>query len=471
MTARCSIYRRFLCLVGTFLCFSGLSYGVDLSSWDRPNGCNVDEGNKTISFNAGNYTFTDAVKISDDNWKLLGVPSNNGEILSILDGGSTWSFFKFHKTDGNAIFAGAEWLSFKNGVVDKYSDGGAIYANNINGNIANSEFISNTAGCGGAVKVSNAFIGDIFNSAFRWNTATWGGAIDVAGYFEGNFEGNILSSIFGNNEADYDGGALCISAFTGNIANTKFISNTARQSGGAVYVLYNWLCAADNLHKSAANLSSKGDALFLGNKAGQFGGAVYVDESANVYAAFGDMIFQGNMDNVDFDKNSGQSNAMCFGNDDNNDTVTLSAFDVHFMRFYDPISSNVDNPNLIIRINGALAEKTAEDGDPEINGLGTWAARQTGTVLFDWFQSNVYFGNTTVSNGTMALHNGAIFGASDNVYENEDSTFTLEPGAVLRIAYEQERREYILEDGAFDRNNPNINVTFSAYEQARISAI
>ncbi|MDR2576662.1 MAG: hypothetical protein LBC42_01265, partial [Puniceicoccales bacterium] len=436
-------YRRFLCLVGAFLCFSGLSYGIPLNEWAHPDGCNVDKDLKIISFSVGNYTFDDCVQVNESGWKLLGTPSDNGEILSILDGDSVVSFFKFHINLFKATFTDTEWLSFKNGFASAY--GGAIYANSIKGNIANSEFISNTAGtCGGAVYASIAF------------------------------NGSIRSAVFKNNRATTCGGAMNVGLFISDIANSKFMSNTAKESGGAIYIAQSWLCTASNLNQSAARHNSKGSTLFIGNKAGMFGGAAYVNYSANIYAIFGDMIFQGNMDSLAFNDDfestkNGANNAVYFKNSDNNKTVTLSAFDGHCMRFYDPISSNVDNPNLTIRINGALAAETAKiQYDPEINGLGTWAARQTGTVLFDSLHSKVYFSNTTVSNGTMALHNGATFGATNNFSINENSTFTLEAGATLRVAYEQERRKYKLEnDGSFIEGDiSKIEIDYPPYKYA-----
>ncbi|MDR2576868.1 MAG: hypothetical protein LBC42_02345 [Puniceicoccales bacterium] len=402
MTARQSIYRRFLCLVGAFLCSINTGFADEINGASALTGLIND---KIIQFEEERYSFIGTARFGDGGWKLLGTHSDNGEILSILDGNSKVQLFGFYDSTNSIVFAGTAWLSFRNGKALFY--GGAMHTNVLTGNIANSEFISNRAGVNGG-------------AMFAINSCS-----------------AILKSVFQNNEASCHGGAL--------------------------YVTSNWLCLVDNIEESDASFSDNGDTLFLSNKAGIFGGAVYVGGSANVYAAFGDMIFQGNQDNVTTD---GKSNAMHFRNLNNNDTVTLSAFDKHTMRFYDPISSNVDNPNLTIRINGALAETT---GSPEINGLGTWAARQTGTVLFDWFQSNVYFGNTTVSNGTMALHNGAIFGAS----ENEDSTFTLELGAALRVAYEQEKRTYKLEpNGSFKRNDRSkIELVLPSYENCNICAI
>jgi predicted outer membrane repeat protein len=183
------------------------------------------------------------------------------------------------------------------------------------------------------------------------------------------------------------------------------------------------------LDRLNADINNRGDTLFLYNAA-KNGGAVHITTSANVYAAFGDIVFQGNIG----DK-SGMDikvpNAMRFENLFGNNVVTLSAFDNYMMRFYDPMDIDTWQRALAIRINGALAEATG--GSPEIDDLGHWAARQTGTVLLDTYRSDVYFESAygaQVCNGTMALHNGASFGTVDNT-----GRFTLHEDATLRIAY------------------------------------
>jgi predicted outer membrane repeat protein len=199
-------------------------------------------------------------------------------------------------------------------------------------------------------------------------------------------------------------------------------------------------------------LDRVGDTLFLCNKAEELGGAIYVDESANIYAAFGDMVFQGNVHGE-----NGTENAIYFSNY-GGATVTLSAFDNHTMRFYDPISSDVNHQGLNIRINGALARRIKDE--LQIDNLGAWAARQTGTVLFDTFPSDVYFATADVCNGTMVLQNAAQFGASDE----KDSLpingiFTLHPTATLCVAYEQEIPTYEL-------SQDESKIDFSAMEKA-----
>ncbi|MDR2576712.1 MAG: hypothetical protein LBC42_01530 [Puniceicoccales bacterium] len=378
---------------------------------------------------------------------------------------------------GGAIYASGEFSGTMNDVTFTWNiaggRGGAIYANNMfNANMNKSEFSYNDAGGdGGAIYASGGFSGTMDDVTFILNDAITGsgGAI----YASNTFNANMNKSKFSCNDAGGDGGAIYASGgFSGTMNDVTFTWNIAGGSGGAVAVSGSWECQRDALDAYATSQgSNNGDTLFLRNGATD-GGAIYIGKSANIYAAFGDTIFQGNLCSYDADSESGISNAIYFGNVDDGATVTLSAFDNYVMRFYDPISSNVAYPNLAIRINGAT--ESPSGGDPEIDNLGQWAARQTGTILFDKHQSEMNFADATVSNGTIALHNGAIFGADSNMNTGRNSTFTLNHEATLRIAYAQEQRTYKLEeeDGTFNKNNPSrVIAGFLAYGDTSISAI
>ncbi|MDR3259362.1 MAG: autotransporter-associated beta strand repeat-containing protein, partial [Fusobacteriaceae bacterium] len=99
--------------------------------------------------------------------------------------------------------------------------------------------------------------------------------------------------------------------------------------------------------------------------------------------------------------------------------------------FYDPIASNPATVNRRLKI--------------EINDDPS----QTGVILFDTYQSNVYFESpgigAKISYGTILLQNGAIFGANDNIGD-----FTVGENATLAIAGDGEIKggSAIFSDGA-----------------------
>ncbi|MDR2576955.1 MAG: hypothetical protein LBC42_02815 [Puniceicoccales bacterium] len=482
----------------------------------------VDSNAGIIRFMDERYCFNAKITLTDNAWKLLGAPLCNGEITTRLAAKQQTPFFTFNLSDNKISLETIERISFYNGknssavnnavcggAVSSYgisgcirdvvfknnlasasaqhnAYGGAIYAKSITGRIINATFDGNTAtsasakkGYGGAI-FTNEFNGDIICSKFINNTAYDGGAICVQGAVTNNnvfncdicsslfrenrancggaiyantasLIGNIIDTMFiGNMSSEMNGGAIRVDkSFISNICSSMFISNfTAKNNGGALFIEDNWLCTVRDLDRCAANPRSYGDTLFFGNKANKEGGAIYVGNSANIYAAFGDMIFQGNLCGVTFNSSvpnpdTGSRNAIYFAGDIGYEVIALGAFDEHVIRLYDPISS-VGGKHLKILLNDTTV-------CPE---------RNMGTVLFDTFQSAMFFDNAIVHGGTMALHNGAKFGGTNN-----DGVFALLPDATLRVAYEQERRTYTL---AHNRDNkddrlPKMRVDFPQY--------
>jgi predicted outer membrane repeat protein len=248
------------------------------------------------------------------------------------------------------------------------------------------------------------------------------------------------------------------------MVNSTFAANSARTDGGAIFFPENMLCTARQFNALEESSNSYGDVLFLHNIAGGSGGAICIGRGASIYAAFGDMIFQGNKEHVKFNSDTtfdgGDANAILFW--ENDKTIVISAFDNYAIRFYDPIRSSEACRVLRIHINGASSGTNNEAMTDD--RLGDWATRQTGTVLFDTYISNIFFKSeygAQVCGGTMALHNGAVFGAPENT-----GVFALNANAVLKIAYEQERREYVLnDDSTFSRIDPSkIIKTYPQYK-------
>jgi hypothetical protein len=492
--------RLFTCLILIFfncICSITLAANYTISCWEDlniNNGITVIEND--IRFSAGTYTFLNEIVLrhtEDVYWNFLGADLDSDGNPTTLFNANNLCWF-FYAACGN--IERIAWIN-GNGLY-----GGAIYVESaFTGDIVNSTFASNASErVGGAICVCGAFTGDIINSTFTGNSAAGhGGAIlFLDGGFNGNivnstftsntaeyyggaificngFNGNIIDSTFAGNSSGYDGGAMLAEEwFDGIVVNSTFAGNISRQDGGAICAYADMWRTAGQFTFLATNNSSYGDVLFLHNIAGRSGAAIFIEMSANIYAAFGDMIFQGNRDRVDFDDETtavaGNANAIYFDNYYNESTIAISAFDNYMVRFYDPIRSSEERTELAVRINDALGETTDEE-ESDIS-LGELAVRQTGTVLFDTHRSDAYFASeygAQVCRGTMALHNGASFGALGN-----DGKFTLNAGATLRIAYEQEKREYVLnEDKTFTRDDPSkIIKTFPKYkDECDISSI
>nr|WP_303209682.1 Ig-like domain repeat protein [Methanobrevibacter smithii] len=126
--------------------------------------------------------------------------------------------------------------------------GAGIFIQGSKFSIASCVFDSNTAfgkgnmtpnnNNGAAIEVTDtnkAIAGTITGSKFTNNKAQYGGAIDIC---EGNIK--ITDSIFVNNSADVEGGAIDINTVNGNpevsISGSKFINNSASYGGAIVNV-------------------------------------------------------------------------------------------------------------------------------------------------------------------------------------------------------------------------------------------
>jgi len=180
--------------------------------------------------------------------------------------------------DIDGLLGGVHNSTFSGNVVTGLnSRGGALYVNGtLLGGINYSVFTDNHAGGdGGAIRVRN-FDGDLQSSVFADNTAqNNGGAIWVDDVSK-NWVGNVYDSVFTNNHAVTGyAGAIDTTTLTGVIDNTRFIGNSAALAGGAVLV---------------GTVDGIRNALFVGNRvqgrafdyaAGQ-GAAVSLDENVTL---------------------------------------------------------------------------------------------------------------------------------------------------------------------------------------------
>lgn len=163
-----------------------------------------------------------------------------------------------------------EILSFQNGYTSE-NNGGAIFGNG-SINITNSIFTNNSASAeGGAVYKVNT----ITNSTFTDNSASEGGAVYSAD--------TITNSTFTNNKASGGAGAV---ADANTITNSTFTSNIAENAGAAssVNTITNSIFSynsAFTIHPSyggyAGALDSVGtitNSTFISNSATKYGGAI-----------------------------------------------------------------------------------------------------------------------------------------------------------------------------------------------------
>ncbi len=171
-----------------------------------------------------------------------------------------------------------------------------------------------------------------------------------------------------------DDGSTVVIGDAGSTGKVVFNANKG-VDGGAIY--------GDNVTVSG------GTTVFTDNHADGLGGAVYAKGNATFVAADADLVFKGNTQGAGSDPN-----AIYMENDGDDNTLSLAANAGRRVLLYDPVESSDANPNLTVNINENAAN--------------------TGTVVFDTYQSNVH-GDTTVHNGTMTLANDATYGADDNV--------------------------------------------------------
>jgi predicted outer membrane repeat protein len=403
-----------------------------------------------------------------------------------FSGDISHSCFSYNKVDGRS--------QNEDGI------GGAIYAESFAGKICDCTFYANGAfgsnndgikfdGAGGAIFINGDCAFTVKNTLFQQNIAdNYGGAIGIAGCFSGLIE----DVTFSGNTAQGGGSFACLSGkgaqfknvnFTDNFAmaggaivaqdtltakfeNVRFANNVAMYSGGAILAQsmiaemhnvvfygnssqYGSAICVGNLYDSSGDASldlSGGSILFSSNMAP--GGAISSSVDTNISANSGDIIFQWNGEqSMPFFINTAEllnPMALCvYVPDDLKIKLSLQATEGSTIYFYDPISTSIG-------YGGKISIEINSDENA------------TGTILFDGtcgYRSDVVFEDgATVRRGTFALHNGAKFG---DKYDNAGDFVLLEHGT-LRVAYEQEVREYLVHsDGSFDWDDPKSIATFT----------
>lgn len=154
-----------------------------------------------------------------------------------------------------------------------------------------------TRNFGGAISMET---GNVYvdNCIFNGNTAlqnTNAGAISNYGTMENRAYLFVNNTLFINNHADHDGGAVTTCYAYSEIYNSIFINNTAKRDGGAVRVSVYGVCDVSNCtfmynhadewagaYYSWASNSRVDNCIFLNNTAGTNGGALMASGNITV---------------------------------------------------------------------------------------------------------------------------------------------------------------------------------------------
>jgi|GEM_PF-1880242 len=229
--------------------------------------------------------------------------------------------------------------------------GGAIYTNT-NTTINNTRFINNTASVSGGALVS--YKGDlIFNNSYvEGSSAEKGGALcllqNIISYYTSENGTSIktnyldyyflLNSIFVNNNASLDGGAIFIGNSTlanGFIDNCSFINNSALFNGGAIA----------NYISNATIIQSK----FINNTASGNGGTLYNYGRVQEYSDIGSVEYCASMFVYDSSfENSVASNGGFISNENCYSYLTVdnSTFNNSYSNYYGGVIYNIGFLNI-----------------------------------------------------------------------------------------------------------------------------
>ena len=236
------------------------------------------------------------------------------------------------------------------------TDGGAVYVNDEECAISDSTFVQNHAnGNGGAVTWNDDY-GTIKSSTFTNNTAVNGGALYVyEKYFISKFVDNsVLNSIFENNTATNEGGAIYWGNNENTLNNTKFIKNTA-VNGGALYV------AGENsvIVKSVFlnnTATSQASAIYVKDESTNISGNIFMDNDGNIIYFKDDSWFISETLNIDYN---------WFGNNETDYNVKPTLSEDITCNIWYFFNMTMENGNLTITLNNIYNYSNGETGVDE----------------------------------------------------------------------------------------------------------
>ncbi len=199
--------------------------------------------------------------------KSITLQGNGNPKDVIIDGENNSSIFLIRSPDVHVTFRN---LTFINGLTDNF--GGAISMETGTVYVDNCIFINNTA-------LNNTNAGAISNY----------GTKESKGYL------SVKDSLFLNNHADHDGGAITTCYANSDIINCVFINNSAHRDGGAIRVsvqgygnvqdcifMYNHADEWGGAYYSWSGESNIERCIFMNNSAGTNGGAIMVSGNINL---------------------------------------------------------------------------------------------------------------------------------------------------------------------------------------------
>ena len=262
-----------------------------------------------VGADSGSTQITNSIFKSNVAWERGGAVNLYASGVHIDQG----QFYDNLAINGSALYVGG--VGTQNKVHESIfsgnnatSYGGGIYWIAYEGEIRDSEFISNSAEYGGGIYLNGKSANtNISNTKFKFNNAVKnGGAIDCNAT-----QMNLTNTLFESNYAGEYGAALCreANATGGHGKNNTFISNHAGISGAALA----WL----NVENININ-----NYTFIDNTAERSGGAIYISKGSDNCVIF-NSTFKGNhLTNMTAYHNGGAID--CVGD---NLTVNMSSFE------------------------------------------------------------------------------------------------------------------------------------------------
>ncbi|MGX8693643.1 MAG: hypothetical protein ACSW71_01925 [Methanobrevibacter sp.] len=198
--------------------------------------------NDVIILEPGTYAVHD-VNIT----KNITLQGNGNPRDIIIDGEKKSTIFL---VENQAVHARFNNMTFVNGVTKSYGGAISMYSGNVY--VDNCHFINNSA-----IKTPGGAIANFgIDNSNNYGVPLTDRKPNIYAYLLVN------NSIFINNHADHDGGAITSDFAYSEIYNTLFINNTAGRDGGAVRV-------------NREGYGTVKDCIFMFNSAGEWGGAYY----------------------------------------------------------------------------------------------------------------------------------------------------------------------------------------------------
>ncbi|MCD7897998.1 MAG: hypothetical protein LUG50_15210, partial [Planctomycetaceae bacterium] len=299
-----------------------------------------------------------------------------------------------------------------------YGGAVSVQAGNFEGNIADSAFSGNIVGLsskgdnqntrGGALGISGTIVGTVKNTVFSQNSAmgleSRGGAISATG-----ITGSVSGGMFSRNRAGYGGAIHLLNGMTGAngadgvIADTVFDQNIANRDGGAVAF--------------QTGAMTFRDATFTGNAAAGNGGAIHVGGALTLAVSDAKTsLFVGNRDG------SGANSVYLAAGSLTADVAGSGVLDMR-----DALRGSAASGKTL------TVQKTG-DGAWHLCGASAFASAG-GSTRFTHSAGSLYLYHASGQAGGVAARAGADDGFSTGRLdlEGSGSSFTMADGARLRV--------------------------------------